>query len=447
MRPAARSVSTVISRMLRRMDRNDILRSIENHKSGLAPLLSAYEDLTKATKGKGEGGKDRPFTAEEWSTHEALGRDINQLNQAIATDRAMLKALNLSEASDDDTASKLGLSDRSKLPAATDEYMDNFLKFAQGGFDHRAVAHDVYQNLTTVAPSTGGVLIPTIIEQNILMEALSQSPLMSISDVTFTSSLHTQVPFIGSIGVLAPRKEAEAYLKTEPTLSVKSIDIYNYGGMFPVSQEMMADADGLESAFKMVWAEAFAETVEEYGLKGTAGFTAFIDQAGAAAPVTLAGRVCPGILSQGAGIVPVVVAAAAGSTSADDVIKLKQGVKPVARRDGRYLISNEFETNCLLLKDTTGQPIWRPNLIAGQPSTLNGSPYDVTDRLGAVATGLTPALYGNFKRGHEIKIRKGLTVKKSEHYLFGNGMIAVAADVRWGAMIRFAKYIARLNQP
>lgn len=432
--------------MLRGMDRNDILRSIENHKSGLAPLLSAYEDLTKATKGKGEGGKDRPFTAEEWTQHEALGRDINQINQAIATDRAMLKALNLSEASDDETADKLGLSDRSKLPMATDEYMDNFLKFAQAGFDDKG-SRELYQNLTTVAPSTGGVLIPTVLETKILMEVGAQSPLFEISDVTFTSSIHTQIPFIGSIGVLAPRKEAEAYLKTEPALSVKAVDIFNYGGMFPVSQELMEDADGLDAAFRMVWAEAFAETIEEYGWKGTGGQTAFFDQAGAAAVVDLAGRVCPGILTLATTVTPEVAAAAAATTSADDVIKLKQAVKPAARRNGVYAISGSFETNCLLLKDSTGQPIWRPNLIAGQPSTLNGSPYHVSDRLAAVAASAIPAFYGDFKRGHEIKIRKGLTVKKSEHYLFGNGMIAIAADVRWGASVRFKNYIARLKQP
>jgi hypothetical protein len=73
------------------MDRNDILRSIENHKSGLAPLLKAYEDLTKATKGTGEGGKDRAFTAEEFEKHTKLGADINVLNQAIGTDRAALR--------------------------------------------------------------------------------------------------------------------------------------------------------------------------------------------------------------------------------------------------------------------------------------------------------------------------------------------------------------------
>jgi HK97 family phage major capsid protein len=431
--------------MLPGMDRQDLIRRIEASKAKIAPKLAEYEALINGTKGKGENGADRPFTAEEDTKRVNLGKDINAINSELATDRGMLKALNLSEACDDETADKLGLSDRSKLPQATDEYMEHFLAFAGSGFDQRANP-DAFKNLTGDT-STGNVLIPTVLETKILMEALSQSPLFEISDVTFTTSLHTQIPFMGTIGVMGPRKQAEAYVKTEPALAVKSVDIYNYGGIFPVSQELMDDADGLDAAFRAVWAEALAETIEEYGWKGESGQTAFTDQAGAGTTITLAGRVCPGILSLGTGIIPAVANSAAAAIAADDIIKLKQAVKPSARRDGVYVISGDFETKALLLKDSTGQPIWRPNLIAGQPSMLNGSAYHVSDRLDAVAASKTPALFGAFKRAHEIKIRKGLMVKKSEHFYFGNGMIAIAGDVRWGAGVRYKNLIARLNTP
>ncbi|MCW1916787.1 phage major capsid protein [Luteolibacter sp. GHJ8] len=427
------------------MDRNDILRSIENHRTGLAPLLTAYEDLTKATKGTGEGGKDRAFTAEEWGKHEALGLDINRLNSAIATDRAALRALNLSEATDDQTAAVMGLSDRSKLPTATDEYMDSFLAFAQGGFSAQGCDPEKYRNLTTVAPSTGGVLIPTELETTILMEAAVLCPLLRISNVEMTSTLHSQIPFMGEIGVMGPRKEAEAYTLNEPALSVKSLDIFNYGGFFPVSQELMEDAPQLQSAFREVWARAYAQTIEEYGWKGTGGQTAFFNQAGSGITITLAGRVCPGIRTLNSTIIPVVPFASATAVGSDDLIKLKQAVVPEARSGGTYVFSGDLETKALLLKDTTGRPLWQPSIIAGQPSMINGSPYEVSSRLDAMAASANPAFFGNFKQGHKIAIRKGLTVKTSGHYLFGNGMIAVAGDTRWGAGVKYNGYIARGN--
>lgn len=430
--------------MLHAMDRNDILRSIENRKAELAPVMSEYEALIKATKGTGDGGKDRAFTAEETTKHVDLGKRINAINQAIATDKGMLRALDLSNEADDKTASELGLSGREKLPQATDEYMDNFIAFARGGFQ-AAATPEAFQNLTTVSPSTGGVLIPTIIEQGIMMEALSLSPLLAVSRVSFTTSTKTQIPFGARIGVMGPRREAESYVLTDPVLSNKSIDIFNYGALVPVSQELEEDTDALNAYFSEIFGEAYAETVEEYGWKGESGQTAFTNLAGGGTTITLAGRVCPGIRAENTTAVPVVVAAAAAALASDDVIRLKQAVNAQYRNSGVYIMSGDAETKLLLLKDTTGRPLWQPSMAAGQPPTLNGSAYYVSDRLAAATTGLNPMFFGDFRRGHEIRIRKGLTVKRSEHFFFGNGQIALAADVRFGAKVKLNGAIARLN--
>ena len=426
------------------MDRNDILRSIKNRNAEVAPLLGEYEALIKSTKGTGEGGKDRPFTAEETTKHVELGKRIQAVNHAMETDRGMLRALDSSNEADDKTASDLGLSGREKLPQASDEYLDNFLAFARGGFT-AAGAPDAFQALSTVSPSTGGVLIPTTIEQGIMMEALSLSPLLAISRVSFTTSTKTQIPFGARIGVMGPRKEAESYVLTDPVLSNKSIDIFNYGALVPVSQELEEDSDALAAYFSEIFGEAYAETVEEYGWKGETGQTAFTNLAGSGATITLAGRVCPGIRSENSTAVPVVVAGAAAALASDDVIKLKQAVNAQYRNSGVYVFSGDAETKLLLLKDTTGRPLWQPSMVVGQPASINGSAYYVSDRLAAATTGLNPAFFGDFRRGHEIRIRKGLTVKRSEHFLFGNGQIALAADLRFGAKVKLNAAIARLN--
>ncbi|MEK7952777.1 phage major capsid protein [Luteolibacter soli] len=427
------------------MDRQDIIRRIAATTALITPKLGEYEALIKETKGKGENGADRPFTAEEMTKHVTLGKEINVLNSSLSTDKGMLKALDLSNASDDATAEQMNLPGREKLPQASDEYFEKFQALGRVGFNAARMDPEQFKALSTVSPSTGAVLIPTVIEQAILMEAASLCPLMRISGVEMTSTIHGQIPFMGELGVLAPRKETEAYAGYDPTLSAKAIDIYNYGGLFPVSQEIMDDAAGLPGAFARVWGRAYASTIEEYGWKGTGGQTAFFNQAGGAITVTLAGRVCPGIRTQNSTVVPVVVALAAAAVAYDDVVKLKQAVVPEARAGGVYVISTDFETKALLLKDTTGRPIWTPSMIAGQPAQINGSPYEVSSKLDAATTGLNPAFFGNFKQGHRIAVRKGLTIKTSEHYLFGNGMIAVAGDVRWGSLVEYNAYLARLN--
>lgn len=427
------------------MDRNDLLRKIANLKAELGPVLASYKSLTDAAVDA--AGKPRAFTAEEFSNHEKIAGEINALNSQLATAQNALKSLTLVEEDDARTASELRLSDRHKPLQATDEYFDAFQDWASTGFDPKSleIDRDRFKALTTVSPSTGGVLIPTVIEKGIMMEALSLSPLLSLSRVSFTKSTSSQQPFGSRLGLLGPRKEAEAYVLVDPTITQKQIDIYNFGAIMAVSQELFDDAEGLSQYFTEVFGEAYAETIEEYGWKGTAGTTGFTNQAGSGVTITLAGRVPPGIRSENSTAVPVVTAGHATNVAWTDVMKLKQAVHPAYRSSGSFVISSDFESKVLLLAGTDGRPLWQPNIAIGTPATLFGSPYYVSDRLANATTGLNPAFYGDFKRGHEIRIRKGLTVKRSDHFFFGNGMIALAADVRWGAKVKLNAAIARLN--
>lgn len=432
------------------MDKNDLIRRIEAKKKELAPKLTAYQELTDGAVD--ENNKPRAFTAEEFEKHERIGTEVNALNAEITVAQAMLKALRFSDAEDEKTAESYNLSGADKLPQASEEYKNDFCDFLRNGakdgsklYGHFAGGN--FQNLEGTSPSTGTVLIPTILERTIMQEAAARSPLMMVSRVINIATRKNQIPFIGDIGVLAPRGEAESYVKTEPAMAAKVLDIFNFGGLFPVSMELIEDADGLEAMFGPVFGRALAETVEEYGLKGTGGKTAFTDLAGDAVTLTITGKVPPGILTLGTGIVPSVAAGAVAAVSYDDVVKLKQGVESQAARRGVYLLAKAFETAALLLKDTTGRPLWTPSMSVGQPATLNGSNYYVSDRLAAPGASAVSALFGDFANAHTIAIKKGLTVKTSDHFYFGNNMRAVAADVRMGALVGYNQSIAKLAHP
>ena len=433
------------------MDRNDLLRRIDAKKAELGPKLATYQKIIDGAVD--DSGKPRAFTAEELGKHDQLGQEIQVLNSELTTAKAMLRVLDMSNESDERTASEFGLSGANKLPHASDEYREDFRAFMAAGakaesagklYGHFAGRN--FENLTGTSPSTGSVLIPTTLERTILMEAAKESPLLSLSAVTMIDARKTQVPFIGEIGVMAPRGEAENYVKGEPELASKALDMFNFGSLFPVANELMDDAETLESTFGEIYGRAFGETVEEYGLKGTGGQTAFTSLADAAVTLTITGKVPPGILTLAAGTVPAYTTAAATAVAYADIIGLMQKVKPSAKRGATFMVSKGFETAVLLLVDSTGRPIWMPSLAAGVPATLCGAPYAVSDKLGAVEASATTALFGDFKRGHRIGIRKGLTVKTSGHFYFGNNSMAVAADVRFGALVLLKEYIAKLVQ-
>lgn len=432
------------------MDPQDLLRIINSSKEALGPKLKAYDDLVKAAVDS--DGKPRAFTGEEFTAHENIGKEINALNSQIVTAQSALKATRLIEATDDRTAEQLGLAGREKLPHAQDSYREDFLAFVKAGAKDTSkleahFAGTEFLNITGTSPSTGSVLVPRVLERNILQEAAKNSPLLMISNVRNISSRANQIPFISDIGVMGPRAEAEAYVLTDPAIEGKNLDIFNFGALIPVSLELLEDAEELERSFASVWGRALADTVEEYGLLGAGGQTAFKNLAGADVTLTITGKVPPGILTLGSGTVPSIAAAAVAAIGYDDIVKVKQGVNASARRQGVYFLGNDAETRCLLLKDTTGRPLWMPSLVAGQPASLNGSAYYVSDRIAAAGASAVSMLFGDFAGAHQIAIKKGLTIKRSDHFYFGNNMVAFAGDVRMGALVGRKLAIAKLTHP
>lgn len=433
------------------MDRNDLLRKIAATKKELQPLLNQYRDFLAGIKNA--KGEDRAFTAEEHAKHVKMGAEIETLNASLAATKAALAAFDACDAADSETAQDLGFSNASELPHASDQYRERFHNVIAGGFnagDTAALAalvgtSDRFQNLTGTAPSTGAVLIPTELEKQIYMEAAANSPLLTISGRLTLSGRINALPFIADGGIMAPREEGEAYVLSEPALTAKTVKVFNFGKFFPIANELMQDAPALEATFGELFGRSFAETVEEYGLKGATGQTAFTDMSGNAVALTLANKVPTGILPESTANVAELVTAASGAVGIDDILKLPFEIVASAEGDTVWLVSKEFLQNAVLLKDTTGRPIWMPSLAAGQPSTLLGSPLHRSDRLGAIAANAFPAIYGNFKSGHKVVLRKGLTISKSEHYLFGNNMTAIKADVRFGAAVTLKKYLARLK--
>jgi len=143
--------------------------------------------------------------------------------------------------------------------------------------------------------------------------------------------------------------------------------------------------------------------------------------------------------------VPVTTAAATAAVTYDELVATKQAVNPVADNSASWIISRELETAVLQMKDSQGRPLWQPSVLAGTPNTLLGRPYDLSSRLGALAASATPALFGDFRSAHQIDVKKDLFVKSSEHFYFGSGMIAYAADLRFGALVTMEKLISKLN--
>jgi HK97 family phage major capsid protein len=88
------------------------------------------------------------------------------------------------------------------------------------------------------------------------------------------------------------------------------------------------------------------------------------------------------------------------------------------------------------LVDTTGQPIWQPSNIAGNPDTLLGYPIYTTPFLSAVGTAAgTPIGFGNWSEAITIRDVGTIRVERSDEFAFSTDLVSYRAILRTDSRI------------
>lgn len=86
----------------------------------------------------------------------------------------------------------------------------------------------------------------------------------------------------------------------------------------------------------------------------------------------------------------------------------------------RYRNNAQWVTNKLVLaamrkyKDTAGQYLWQPSLVASQPATFLGYGVTEAEDMPAVAANAFPLAFGDFKEGYLIADRVGMRITRDE---------------------------------
>ncbi len=85
-------------------------------------------------------------------------------------------------------------------------------------------------------------------------------------------------------------------------------------------------------------------------------------------------------------------------------------------KNGAVFLANALTIAALRkLKDSTGQYLWQPSLIAGQPSTLLGYPIIENEDMPNLAANSLSIAFGNFKNAYVITDRIGIRVLRDPY--------------------------------
>ncbi|WP_321944289.1 phage major capsid protein [Burkholderia cenocepacia] len=115
------------------------------------------------------------------------------------------------------------------------------------------------------------------------------------------------------------------------------------------------------------------------------------------------------------GAIQIVNSGDANAITSDAVFDLIYDLPSIYTLNARFTMNRTTQGKVRKLKDNTGNYLWQPSLVAGQPATLAG--YAVTELpdMPDVAAGATPIMFGDFMQGYLINDRVGVRVLRDPY--------------------------------
>lgn len=358
-------------------------------------------------------GADGMLSEEDTATYDKmeqdvmnLGKEIERLERQAAIDAELSKAT--STPLTGKPGAKMGKDETEKTGRASDEYKGSFWNAMRV----KAPMPSVLNALQEGTDSEGGYLVPDEFERT-LVEALEEENVFrTIAHVIKTSSGDRKIPVVASKGTASWVDEEGAYTESDDAFSQVSIGAYKLGTMIKVSEELLADSVfDLEAYISKEFARRIGAREEE----------SFFNGDGKGKPL--------GILAAKDGAEVGVTAASATAITADEVIDLFYSLKAPYRKNAVWVLNDATVKQIRKLKDSTGQYLWQPSLVAGTPDTILGRPVKTSAFMPTAAAGAKTIAFGDFKY-YWIADRQGRTFKKLSELYAANGQVGFMGTQR-----------------
>ena len=374
-------------------------------------------------------GADGMLSEEDTATYDKmeqdvmnLGKEIERLERQVAIDAELSKAT--STPLTGKPGAKMGKDEKEKSGRASDEYKGSFWNAMRV----KAPMPSVLNALQEGTDSEGGYLVPDEFERT-LVEALEEENVFrTLAHVIRTSSGDRKIPVVASKGSASWVDEEGAYQESDDAFSQVSIGAYKLGTMIKVSEELLADSVfDLEAYISKEFARRIGAREEE----------SFFNGDGKGKPL--------GILAAAGGAEVGVTAASATAITADEVIDLFYSLKAPYRKNAVWLLNDATVKQIRKLKDTTGQYLWQPSLVAGTPDTILGRPVKTSAFMPTAAAGAKTIAFGDFKY-YWIADRQGRTFKKLSELYAANGQVGFMGTQRVDGKLILPETIKVLQQ-
>jgi len=242
---------------------------------------------------------------------------------------------------------------------------------------------------------------------------------------TTNSGENLAIPRSTSEGVATWTGEGAPLVTSDPALSSVSLGAFKVAKLLQVSTELLADTGFdivgfmAEHAGRNLGIAVDTAYVAGTGTTQPIGFTALATAGGASIGVQA-------LTTQGS---TVGLPTAGAFTGADALIELYHSVIPQYRPRACFVMHDATIKVVRKLKDSTGQYLWQPALVAGQPDTILGRPCLPDPHMPQIGVSTFPIAFGDFK-GYFIRDVTPLRFERSDDFAFGNDLVSFRAVYR-----------------
>ena len=373
-------------------------------------------------------GADGMLSEEDTAAYDKMEQDVMNLGKEIERlERQAAIDAELSKATSTPLTGKPGAKmneEKEKTGRASDEYKGSFWNAMRVKAPMPAVLNALQEG----TDSEGGYLVPDEFERT-LVEALEEENVFrTLAHVIQTSSGDRKIPVVASKGTASWVDEEGAYTESDDAFSQVSIGAYKLGTMIKVSEELLADSVfDLEAYISKEFARRIGAREEE----------SFFNGDGKGKPL--------GILADAGGAEIGVNAGSPTAITADDVIDLFYSLKAPYRKNAVWVMNDATVKQIRKLKDSTGQYLWQPSLVAGTPDTILGRPVKTSAFMPTAAAGAKTIAFGDFKY-YWIADRQGRTFKKLSELYAANGQVGFLGTQRVDGKLILPEAIKVLKQ-
>lgn len=254
----------------------------------------------------------------------------------------------------------------------------------------------------------GGYLVPTARSARIIQKIYETSPMRQLATIETIGTSELEIPIDTDEASAGWVGETQARPTTNtPQVGVQKIPVFELYAKPRATQKFLEDASiNVEDWLAGKVADKF----------GRIEATAFIAGTGVNQPRGILSYTFTATAANVARGTPLqVVSGAATTITADAIVSMPFLLKSFYLPGSSWLMKRSSVMAAMLLKDGTGQYLWRPAFTAGAPSILGGYNVYMADDMPAIGAGNLAIAFGNWSRAYTIVDRLGITTLRDPY--------------------------------